>query len=223
MLFSKLDISDGFWRMIVRGDDCYNFAYVLPQKPGEPTRIVVPSAVQMGWVESPPYFCAATETARDVMEFHLQQGTQLCHDPIENQMDVEHVPERARADRPSRLVQVYVDDFCFPATQSVDGTHIPTISRAAIHGIHSIFPHPAITGHKEGKPPLSKKKLDNGEGQWRVKKEKLGFEFDGCRRTVRLPKEKAKRHGGQQKKSSVESTFQSKSSKRQLVSCEMRQ
>ena len=77
ILFSKLDISDGFWRLIVRGDDCYNFAYVLPQKPGEPTRIVIPSAVQMGWVESPPYFCAVTKTARDLTEYHIRNKTVL--------------------------------------------------------------------------------------------------------------------------------------------------
>jgi len=94
ILFSKLDISDGFWRLIVKGDDCYNFAYVLPQKPGEPTRIVVPSAVQMGWVESPPYFCAVTETARDLTEFHIRNNTELPADPIETQMDVQHVPLR---------------------------------------------------------------------------------------------------------------------------------
>ena len=30
ILFSKLDNSDSFWQLIVRGNDCYNFAYVLP-------------------------------------------------------------------------------------------------------------------------------------------------------------------------------------------------
>ena len=83
ILFSKLDISDGFWRMIVRGNDAYNFSYVLPQKAGKPTRIVVPSAVQMGWNESPPYFCAVTETARDLTEYHLQNKTALPADPLE--------------------------------------------------------------------------------------------------------------------------------------------
>ena len=194
ILFSKLDISDGFWRLIVKGDDCYNFAYVLPQKPGEPTRIVVPSAVQMGWVESPPYFCAVTETARDLTEFHIQNRTLLPANPIEQQMDVQHVPMKARADKPSRCLQVYVDDFCLAATQSKDERHIPTISRAGIHSIHSVFPPPEVTGHENGKPPLSPKKLDKGDGQWRVKKEKLGFEWNGRRRTVRLPKEKAKKY-----------------------------
>ena len=30
------------------------------------TRLVVPTSLQMGWVESPAYFCAASETGRDV-------------------------------------------------------------------------------------------------------------------------------------------------------------
>ena len=194
ILFSKLDISDGFWRLIVRGDDCYNFAYVLPQKPGEPTRIVIPSAVQMGWVESPPYFCAVTETARDLTEYHIRNHTVLPAHPIEQSMDVEPVPMRARAEQPSRCLQVYVDDFCLAATQSLDGQHIPTISRSGIHSIHSLFPPPEVTQHENGKPPISQKKLDQGEGQWRVEKEKVGFLFNGRRRTVRLPKEKARRY-----------------------------
>ncbi len=48
ILFGKLDISDGFWGLIVRKSDSFNFAYVLPQPEGNPIRIVVPSAVQMG-------------------------------------------------------------------------------------------------------------------------------------------------------------------------------
>ena len=54
--FLKLDISDGFWRLVIKPEDSYNFAYVLPQHPGQLTKIVVPSALQMGWLESPSYF-----------------------------------------------------------------------------------------------------------------------------------------------------------------------
>jgi hypothetical protein len=36
ILMSKLDISNGFWRLIVRDADCFNFTYVLPQREGEP-------------------------------------------------------------------------------------------------------------------------------------------------------------------------------------------
>ncbi len=63
ILFSKLDISDSFWRLIVQEYDSYNFAYVLPQEASELCRIVIPAAVQMGWVESPSFFCMVTELA----------------------------------------------------------------------------------------------------------------------------------------------------------------
>jgi hypothetical protein len=66
IFMAKWDIKDGFWHMdCVEGEE-WNFAYVLPQADGKPKKLVVPTLLQMGWVESPPYFCAATETSRDV-------------------------------------------------------------------------------------------------------------------------------------------------------------
>lgn len=66
VFMAKFDIKDGFWRLDCKEGEEWNFAYVLPQPEGEPIRLVVPTSLQMGWVESPPYFCAASETARDV-------------------------------------------------------------------------------------------------------------------------------------------------------------
>jgi hypothetical protein len=66
VFMAKFDIKDGFWRLDCQEGEEWNFAYVLPQEEGEPTRLVVPTTLQMGWVESPPYFCAASKTARDV-------------------------------------------------------------------------------------------------------------------------------------------------------------
>jgi len=69
ILFAKFNIKDGYWRMNVEEGQEWNFAFVLPKlDPTEPTQIVVPSALQMGWSKSPPYFCAATEMARDVAD-----------------------------------------------------------------------------------------------------------------------------------------------------------
>jgi hypothetical protein len=68
-MFSKVDIKDGYWRMAVNAEDAWNFAYVLPGgKLGDPVQLVIPDALQMGWSESPPFFCAATETARDFIQ-----------------------------------------------------------------------------------------------------------------------------------------------------------
>ena len=71
IFMAKWDIKDGFWRMDCRAGEEWNFAYVLPQPPGEPVRLVVPTSLQMGWVESLPYFCTATETAQDVASEYL--------------------------------------------------------------------------------------------------------------------------------------------------------
>jgi hypothetical protein len=126
ILFSKLDISDGFWRLVVREEDSFNFAYVLPQRPGQQIRIVVPRAVQMGWAESPSLFCAVTETARDVTQHLVTNNVELPYHPIEESMTIEDVPIRARAEEPTELLQVYVNDFCNAATQSTDA---PTYKR----------------------------------------------------------------------------------------------
>ncbi len=61
---TKWDIKDGFWRLDCQEGAEWNFAYVLPQAEGEPVRLVVSTSLQMGWIESPPYFCAASETGR---------------------------------------------------------------------------------------------------------------------------------------------------------------
>ena len=66
IFMAKWDIKDGFWRMDCEQGEEYNFAYVLPQEEDMPITLVVPTSLQMGWVESPPYFCAATEMARDI-------------------------------------------------------------------------------------------------------------------------------------------------------------
>ena len=68
IFMAKWDIKDGFWRLDCEEGEEWNFAYVLPQPAGQPVKLVIPTSLQMGWIESPPYFCAAAETARDGAE-----------------------------------------------------------------------------------------------------------------------------------------------------------
>ena len=69
IFFQKLDIKDGFWRCVVEEGAEWNFCYVLPKlDPKEPTKLVIPNCLQMGWCQSPANFCMGTETARDVVE-----------------------------------------------------------------------------------------------------------------------------------------------------------
>ena len=77
--FAKLDIKDGFWRMAVGNEDAWNFCYVLPSENDnidiDEIESVVPNALQMGWCESPPFFCTASETARDTIQALLEMDS----------------------------------------------------------------------------------------------------------------------------------------------------
>jgi hypothetical protein len=74
IFMAKWEVKDGFWRSDGQDGEEWNFAYILPQPPSEPVQIVVPTSLQMRWVESPPYFCAATETSRDIATHYCERA-----------------------------------------------------------------------------------------------------------------------------------------------------
>ena len=55
IFMAKWVIKDGFWRMDCAAGEEWNFAYVLPQEEGQPTMLVLPTSLQMEWVEPPPF------------------------------------------------------------------------------------------------------------------------------------------------------------------------
>jgi hypothetical protein len=66
IFMAKWYVKDGFWRMDCQESKQWNFVYVLPQPPGMPVFLVIPSSLQMGWVESLPFFCVVMEMSRDI-------------------------------------------------------------------------------------------------------------------------------------------------------------
>jgi hypothetical protein len=191
ILLGKVDLSDGFWRMIVKPEHRWNFCYVLPQEAGCPMRIVVPYALQMGWQESPPYFCTATETGRDVIQWLMETAIPMPQHPMEDYI----IPSKMEPQQHTALakpwkVSVYVDDYIMAVLSTVGIRFIRRVARATLYGIHSIFPPPIITGHKGGKDPISLKKLQKGDAKLITRKEILGFEGNGRARTWKLPENK---------------------------------
>ena len=83
-----------------------------------------------------------------------------------------------------QLLEVYVDDYLH-LVQSTDHTVLRHCSRALLHGIHGVFPPPAISGHG-GVDPVSLKKLKAGEGLWETRKDILGWMRDGATRCIEL-------------------------------------
>ena len=211
-MFTKLDIKDGFWRMAVSNEDAWNFCYALPSTSPDQhideTMIVVPNSLQMGWTESPPCFCAGTETARDLMELMLPNVADLAMHPLEHKMeprtadmnkskahkedddmsisdgdDDEYLPPTPT---PSKtLFEVFVDDF-MAATNDLGEENLTNVARSMLHAIHAIFPPPNITGHA-GEDSVSIKKIDNGDGRWDYVKEILGWMINGRTYSITLP------------------------------------
>ncbi len=72
ILMAKWDIQDGFWHLNCRRGGEYNFCFVWPQAPGDPRHLIVPSSLQIGWVELAPYFCMASETTQDVAVEYIE-------------------------------------------------------------------------------------------------------------------------------------------------------
>jgi hypothetical protein len=193
-MFAKINLSDAFWRMLVRESDKWNFVYVIPGAADETVRLIIPHALQMGWTESPGYFCAATETGRDILQALIDGGTWLPPHVFDSYMAPDALVRRQSspvADGPWQVSAIYVEDYILAAVENPEGYALQRTGRAALHTIHGLFPPPNRSGHVDGKDPISIKKLETGDARSAQSKELFGFVFDGQSRTVHLTQRKA--------------------------------
>jgi hypothetical protein len=184
---AKWEVKDGFWRLDGQDGEEWNFAYVLPQPPLEPVRIAVPTSLQMRWVESPPYFCAATEMSRDIATHYCERalGSLREHKFDKHALGdttLEALPDDAEVQQKMRyLIEVYVDDFMalvIPTTKK----EVIHDGGAVMHGMHDVFPE----DHDDSHDPISEKKLVQKERCMSTWKTLLGFDFDGEDKTLWL-------------------------------------
>jgi len=188
VFMAKWDIKDGFWRLNCQSGEEWNFAYVLPQEEGMPVKLVVPTSLQMGWIESPPYFCTASETARDIAVEYCETavGSLPPHKFLDKTCASTGTTTKGQQKNGFRyLIEVYVDDFISfvlaPTTEQL--RHVAT---AVMHGIHDVFP----PDDDDERDPISVKKLKQGDGVFATRKCILGFDFDGEEKTIWLEEEK---------------------------------
>ena len=180
IFMAKFDIKDGFWRLDCADGEEWNFCYVLPQEPGKPVKLVKPTSLQMGWVESPAYFGVASETARDVAEQYVETpvGSLPDHKFTKYAMGGEEVKGLPKGDSKGKpfqyLIDVFVDDF-IPIVIAASQEQVEHVAKATLHGIHDCFP----ADEDDENDPISFKKLKKLEGQFALNKDILGFEFDG--------------------------------------------
>jgi hypothetical protein len=200
--WSKIDLSDGFWRMIVQSGQEHNFVYELPPNPGRPGKwFVIPSALQMGWTNSPAFFCTTTEATQQIviriLALTQKEGDIAAHE-YEDHCASGEPSEWAGNSEISMFLRVFVDDFiqaiAGPPKRPSLASEERWLTRATLHGIHSVFPSPEVTNHTGGRDSISLKKLIANDGRFLPDKIILGFAFNGAAgsmRTVGLSKDKA--------------------------------
>jgi hypothetical protein len=109
----------------------------------------------MGWVESPPNFCAASKTARDV----AVQYTKTPIGSLPDNMFINYAMGSNEAENEFRyLVEVYVDDFMALAI-ALSHEQVRHVASALLTGIHDVFPADAV----DENDPVSLKKLSSSK------------------------------------------------------------
>ena len=212
--WQKVDLSDGFWRMIVERGQDYNFVFQMPARVDEvETFFVVPAALQMGWKNSPAYFCGATETVRELirrlMALTLVSGLDVPH--RHEALCLDAVATKQVANQPWKkpsdielFSRVFVDDtmngIAGPKNRPRKGQEQLWMSRATLHAVHAIFPPPAALANAEEKDSISEKKLNKGDAIFKRTEVLLGFEMcgdSGRNRTVKLPPDRKEKYSAQ--------------------------
>ena len=176
--------------MVVSEEDSYNFAYVLPKtNDSNPTQIVIPNLLQMGWVNSPGFFCAATKTAQDVADTNITNNVKEEKQKLEEIMmnfpllDVKWLDNTDK--KFCHLMEVYVDDFIL-LLQTKSLTVLRDKTQNLLQAIYNTFSKQELNQQSN---PISVKKLEE-EGVWETRKEILGWLFDGVRQSIKLKDDK---------------------------------
>lgn len=191
VFMAKWDVKDGFWRLMCQEGEEYNFAYVLPQRKGMPVKLVIPTSLQMGWIESPAYFCAASETSRDVAEKYCQakMGSLPPHKfakYMKGSDEYLSLPTSTDMDEFMRyMLEVFVDDF-MSLVIAISRRQLDHVGTGTMMGIHDVFPESAV----DEDDPISEKKMKKLDSRYATKKTLLGFDFDGDAKTMWLQEDK---------------------------------
>lgn len=149
---SKYDLSDGFYRIPLDPVYAPSLAVLLPVEPEEPPLVAIPLSLPMGWVESPPYFCAATETAADV----ANQRMHLSYSPPHPLERIASTPTKRPSASPTHGLQPIqpVSLESIPPTTSTPPSACDTAS-ASVQAVRSL---PVPSSHTTTTPlqqPLS--------------------------------------------------------------------
>ena len=190
-LLAKLDLADGYYRIPLTPQAALELAVVLPSDGLQEPLIGLPLSLPMGWAESPPYFCAFTETCADLSNSQAHpprpdhpllpstQSTPMTQHPRFHHNVI--LPKlRSDSSPPLSFTDVYIDDFMLLAQPPA---HLPLMSHV-LYSIMDVF-------HDDPNSPrrqvISQSKLDKGDAAWSTTKRFLGWDIDTHTMTIQLP------------------------------------
>ena len=201
---SKTDIADAFMRVWLHLDAILTLGALLPPHPNEPPLVAFPLVLPMGWVDSPRYLCAVTETVADLTNarfrhldlaatpHRLDSSANTAPDPIPHPPDstsgsLPHPTVRSSGPLcpPLTTADVFMDDFLL-ATQQPRALR-PSVRRTLFECIDAVLRPLSPTDNPARKEPNSVKKLLQGDAAWSTRKVILGWLVDTIQRTIALP------------------------------------
>jgi hypothetical protein len=207
----KVGIADGFYRIQLRAPDIVKLAVSIPVLVGEEPLIALPLVLPMGWTESPPWFCAATESATDVANHRLEQGwvtpphrldaiaatppaAPVATPPVtvtHTTAQPSQIPPRKFRDQPLENYDIFVDDFIGAAQGS--GHRLIAIRQVLLHTLDELFRPLEGADNPHRREPASTKKLGKGDAYWETRKLILGWILDTLRMTIEMPQRRVDR------------------------------
>lgn len=205
---SKNDMSDGFYRIRLTSSGSLKLAVILPAGlvPDQPQLVALPLVLPMGWTQSPPWFCACTETIADLTNEDLRRNKRFAPHPlgikaaitdfqVEDHHLIRKIPKSHESrlyDRPLRKVEIFVDDF-IGMGQNDPQNPLENQRAALSHNIDKIFRPNRATDSPYRKEPQSLSKMEKGDCSWHTKKEALGWNWGATSRTLQLKQKRVEK------------------------------
>ena len=205
IFLAKIDVADAFMRIPLVVHHVAALGALLPARPGEEPLVAFPLILPMGWIDSPQYLCAVTETIADTANDRLRSGllSAIQHrlddladskpDPIRRSDVVATktgiqppvVQSHGPRQHPLNTVDVYMDDFILLSQLPKDLRQ--ATRRTVFECIDSVLRPLSPSDNPNRKEPNSVKKLAKGDAYWATEKVVLGWLIDTKRRTIELP------------------------------------
>ena len=202
----KNDMSDGFYRIGITSSGSLKLAVILPADmvPGQPQLVALPLVLPMGWTESPPWFCAYTETVADLTNADLRRNKRYPLHPTAElagakDFEVQDPHQKRRTPRshedwlykrPLARSEIFVDDFILMG-QDHPQNPLENQRSTLSHNIDKVFRPNGPNDSEYRKEPQSAKKMEKGDAAWHTMKEALGWNWGTESKTLQLKQKRA--------------------------------